>query len=246
MDKNIIFEECGEAIARSMGLDNLAIIAPHKIKYIERYNIDWLISAIDDGADLKYTTFWKADKGCENNMLSQWYVGKPFYINGRKYLSAEQYMMSEKALLFEDYTSYQLIMAASDPAQCKSLGRGVKNFDSGKWQKAFKEIIFHGTLGKLQADIEIVDALMATDNTVLIEASPYDDIYGAGIAKEDLLNPDGSLKVSPSHWHKEGSDKQAQNHLGFVLMGVRDLFHELMRERWLPGEEYEHFIDCIS
>ena len=28
-----------------------------------------------------------------------------------------------------------------------------------------------------------------------IEASPFDDIYGAGMKREDLLNPDGTLKT---------------------------------------------------
>ena len=32
----------------------------------------------------------------------------------------------------------------------------------------------------------------------------------------------------PQDWHKEGETKQAENNLGFVLMGIRDLFNELM------------------
>lgn len=31
---------------------------------------------------------------------------------------------------------------------------------------------------------------------------------------------------------------QATNHLGFVLMGIRDLFRQLMGHSWRPGEEY--------
>ena len=58
--------------------------------------------------------------------------------------------------------------------------------------------------------------------------SRYDDIYGAGLKKEDLLNDDGTLKVLPQGWYKEGSSKQAENNLGFVLMGLRDLFMQLM------------------
>lgn len=216
------------AYIESMDLANLAIIAPHKEKYIGRYDIHWLINSIKEGRQFEYTTFWIADDGYENNVLSQWYKGEPFYINGRKYYTAEQYMMSEKALLFHDLDSYEKIMAEPDPCTCKHLGRKVKNYDHQKWEKASREIVFHGNLGKLQSDIRIVAALLGTGDSVLIEASPKDDIYGAGLEKKDLLNPDGTLKVLPQDWHKQGETKQAENRLGFILMGIRDLFRDLM------------------
>jgi ribA/ribD-fused uncharacterized protein len=242
MDRDIEQEIPGEVIARAMDLGNLATIAPHKIKYINRYDINWLIDSVKQGCQFQYTTFWQADEGCENRMLSQWYQGKPFMVNGRAYATAEQYMMSEKALLFNDLQSYEKIMATSDPAICKHLGRGVKNFDSDKWESAFREIIFHGNLGKLQSDIEIVDALLETGNSILVEASPLDDKYGAGISSNNLLNSDGTLKVMPWDWHKKDSGKQAENHLGFVLMGVRDLFRELMRECYRPGMDEPEYL----
>ena len=242
MDRETDFDIPGEVIARAMDLGNLATIAPHKVKYVNRYNIQWLIDSVKSGSQFRYTTFWQADMGCENRMLSQWYQGKPITINGRTYVTAEQYMMSEKALLFNDTQSYEKIMAATDPAICKQLGRGVKNFDSGKWESAFREIIFHGNLAKLQSDIEIVDALLETGNSILVEASPLDDKYGAGISSKNLLNDDGTLKVMPWDWHKKDSTKQAENHLGFVLMGVRDLFRELMRERFMPGMDKPEYL----
>ena len=220
--------EIAKAYSRAMDLSNLMIIAPHKAKYYRRYNIQWLIDQVAKGAALKYVTFWKADDGEENNIFSQWYRGKPFVINGRSYATAEQYMMSEKALLFNDLDMYQMIMNEPDPDRCKKLGRQVNGFVGHIWNEAFPEIIFHGNLGKLQSDIEIVDALLRTGDAVLIEASPYDDIYGAGMKKDDLLNPDGTLKTLPQNWHMKNSERQAENNLGFILMGIRDLFRELM------------------
>ena len=217
-----------KAYRRAMDLSNLMIIAPHKVKYYRRYNIQWLIDQVGKGTPLKYVTFWKADEGEENNIFSQWYSGKPFVINGRSYATAEQYMMSEKALLFNDFDMYRMIMNEPDPDHCKKLGRQVKGFVGHIWNEAFPEILFHGNLGKLQSDIEIVDALLQTRDAVLIEASPYDDIYGAGMKKDDLLNPDGTLKTLPQNWHKKNSDRQAENNLGFILMGIRDLFRELI------------------
>jgi hypothetical protein len=101
-----------------------------------------------------------------------------------------------------------------------------------------KDIIFHGNLGKYQSDIVLVDALLNTENAVLVEASPYDGIYGVGLTDGDLLNPNGTLKVMPENWKNPKDGTQATNHLGFVLMGIRDLFRELMGHSWRPGEEY--------
>lgn len=114
----------------------------------------------------------------------------------------------------------------------------VSGFDSTIWNSVLKEIIFHGNLGKYQSDIVLVDALLNTENAVLVEASPYDGIYGAGLTDGDLLNPNGTLKVMPENWKNPKDGTQATNHLGFVLMGIRDLFRELMGHSWRPGEEY--------
>ena len=148
-------------------------------------------------------------------------------------------MMSEKALLFKDLYHYSLIMEESSPKKCKDLGRLVSGFESTTWDNALREIIFHGNLGKFQSDIVLVDALPETENAVLVESSPYDEIYGVGVAESDLLNPDGALKVKPENCKNPKDGTQATNHLGFVLMGIRDLFRELMGYSWCPGEEYK-------
>lgn len=219
--------ESAEAIRNAMDLGNLMVIAPHKSKYYNRYNILWLIEEINSGRSHKFVTFWQADEGCENRIFSQWYQ-KVFFVNGRKYDTAEQYMMSEKALLFGDFDSYKTIVNEPNPKICKQLGRQVKNFDSQVWNNSFREILFHGNLGKLQSDIEFVDALLSTGDAVLVEASPTDDIYGAGLDKAHLLNTDGTLKTLPQDWHKIDKTKQAENNLGFVLMGIRDLINDLL------------------
>ena len=73
--------------------NNLSVIAPHKKKYIDRYDIDWLISEVKHGTLLRYATFWQAGAGNKNRRLSQWYQGNPITVNGRQYVTAEQYMM---------------------------------------------------------------------------------------------------------------------------------------------------------
>ncbi|MBO7462860.1 MAG: DUF1768 domain-containing protein, partial [Bacteroidales bacterium] len=51
--------------------------------------------------------------------------------------------------------------------------------------------------------------LLSTGNKILVEASPYDKIWGIGI---DENHPDA---YTPSRWLGE-------NHLGFALMSARD------------------------
>ena len=191
--------EC-EGISQAIDLGNLGVIAPHKVKYYNRYNIDWLIDIVKTGTQLKYM-----------------------------------------ALLFKDLYHYGLIMEEPSPKKCKDLGRLVSGFESTTWDNALREIIFHGNLGKFQSDIVLVNALLETENAVLIEASPYDGIYGAGLTESDLLNSDGSLKVQPENWKNPKNGTQATNHLGFVLMGIRDLFRQLMGHSWRPGEENKSF-----
>lgn len=47
-----------EFFTRAIDLGNLGIIAPHKTKYYNCYNIDWLIETVKTGTHLKYVTFW--------------------------------------------------------------------------------------------------------------------------------------------------------------------------------------------
>ena len=196
-------------------------------KYCYRYDIDWLISEINSGKTFRYETFWHEGTGFENNLFSQW-ADTPFIVNGRLYYTAENYMMSEKAILFRDYKMYELIMASWDPDETKRLGKRVANFDQAAWDKSFREIIFHGNLGKANGCSAFLNALLASGDAVLIEASPYDATYGAGMEAKDLLDCDGLLKVHPKDWHKKDSNKQAQNNLGFVLMGLRDMLRDML------------------
>ena len=71
------------AITKAIDLGNLGVIAPHKVKYYNRYTIEWLIDNVKTGTQLKYVTFWHEGKEYPNHYFSQWYQGKPFFVNGR-------------------------------------------------------------------------------------------------------------------------------------------------------------------
>ncbi len=192
------------------------------LKPWDRYDIGWLIDDIASGLPHTYACFWHANEGSENNVLSHWYRGNPIFINGRKYDTVEQYIMSERALMFNDYGSYKLIMDEPDPSKCKKYGRNIQNFDEQSWSKVFREIIFRGSVAKALSDKRFADALVATGDSVLIEASPFDDVYGAGLRKDQLFSEDGTLIIPPEEWRAYKSERQSQNIMGFVLMSVRD------------------------
>lgn len=158
---------------------------------------------------------YQKGKDIDNSCLSQWFSCK-FMINEKEYNCMEQYMMSAKARLFNDLTTDEEIMKANHPKICKSLGRKVKNFNQQKWDEAKYKIVIEGNLRKFLSDEKLTYFLLGTCATVLIEASPYDRIWGVGLSKEHpLVN-------KPSQWLGE-------NLLGFALMEVREYLREIFR-----------------
>jgi len=77
----------------------------------------------------KFTLFWSA-----SSLFSQHYLAT-FHINGTTYTSAEQYMMQQKALLFGDLHTAELIMNTNCPKKQKRLGRTVCSFNQTIWDR---------------------------------------------------------------------------------------------------------------
>ena len=126
------------------------------------------------------------------------------------YHSAEQYMMSEKAALFGDNETREKILSIDDPANIKELGRKVKGFDDSTWMKNREKIVFLGNLAKFQQNLPLKKFLISTRETILVEASPYDTIWGIGTKAND------PAAENPLYW-------KGINLLGFILMDIRAL-----------------------
>ena len=141
--------------------------------------------------------------------LSQWYECE-FWVSGVKYSTAEQYMMASKALLFNDINNFHDIMKAHTPQEFKHLGRQTKGFDGAVWNAHKDRIVIEGNIAKFSQNADLKAFLLSTGDKILVEASPYDKIWGIGIDED---NPDS---INPSRW-------QGENHLGFALMAVRDV-----------------------
>jgi ribA/ribD-fused uncharacterized protein len=147
-----------------------------------------------------YVFFW-------NGIYSQWYQA-PMTIDGIEYNCCEQYMMHQKALTFGDTDTAKLIMKAEHPKDQKALGRQVKNFDKAKWDTVSIGIVYKGNYAKFSQNDELGDELLATGNKILVEASPYDTIWGIGMGeKEPGIN-------DPANW-------KGLNLLGWSIMLVR-------------------------
>lgn len=155
--------------------------------------------------------FWSGRKlrNVTKNCFSQWYPSK-FIVGGKEYRFAEQFMMARKAELFNDLETLQKIMIASDARTIKTLGREVKNFDPTLWNEKKFKVVVQGNLAKFTQDVELHDFLLSTGDKILVEASPYDKIWGIGL---DEKSPDA---VNPQKW-------RGQNLLGFALMKVRSI-----------------------
>ena len=125
----------------------------------------------------QFTFFW-------NGPFSQWHPSV-FELSGRTFTCAEQWMMFSKALLFDDGDIIDKIMETDDPRKQKSLGRIVKNFNSDHWNAVARDIVICGNMAKFTQNDDLKEILIQTKGTTLVEASPYDKIWGIGLKEND-------------------------------------------------------------
>jgi ribA/ribD-fused uncharacterized protein len=163
------------------------------------------------GEQFHYLFFWghqpSKDGGITPSCLSQWYAAL-FEIEGVVYPTAEHWMMASKARVFSDDESLESILKSPDPKTAKALGRGVKNFLGDVWDANCRRLVTEGNVAKFGQNANLRDFLLATGNKVLVEASPYDRIWGIGLPATD------ERAKHPETW-------EGQNLLGFALMDVR-------------------------
>lgn len=144
----------------------------------------------------------------EASPFSQWFRCS-FTDGGNTFNCAEQFMMHGKAVLFDDAEVAEKILTAAHPREHKALGRKVKSFDDKVWKRSREQIVLAGNRAKFTQNPELKELLLATKDTELVEASPYDKIWGIGLAASDPRAQD------PSQW-------KGQNLLGRILTQLRE------------------------
>ncbi|MEI5998436.1 NADAR family protein [Paraburkholderia bengalensis] len=150
-----------------------------------------------------FTLFFGAD-----DALSNWHPCR-FSYHGVDFTSVEQFMMFSKAKLFGDENAAAEILAARHPKDQKAIGRGVKGFDLATWEGKRESIVYVGCREKFAQNPGLRSLLLATAPTELVEASPYDRIWGVGLGERD------PLILDKANW-------RGTNLLGITLMKVRD------------------------
>jgi len=148
--------------------------------------------------------FWKPYGA--NGYLGNWYAS-PFTVHNIQFINNEQYFMWAKQQLFDraNTTLEAQILSATSPKVMKDLGRLVKNFDQTTWDQQKFAIMKSGIYEKFTQNPELKQKLLDTKDAILVEASPFDKVWGIGLNEADA-------KTKP--W-------KGENLLGKALMAVR-------------------------
>ncbi|KAL6863675.1 hypothetical protein J3F83DRAFT_745238 [Trichoderma novae-zelandiae] len=140
-------------------------------------------------------------------------------------------MMYRKAVLFKDPASASKILSkGQSPRKIKSLGRKVANFSEKTWNANREEVVRQGNYlkftnavkedgfrcGSSSASDALVggslrETLLSTGDRELVEASPFDSVWGVG------------LKAADADAHR---DAWGLNLLGKALVDVRNRLKE--------------------
>lgn len=151
----------------------------------------------------KYTFFWQTE-----SPFSQWHSSL-FEVNGVRFKTAEHYMMWKKAMVFGDTDIAAEVIKSVHPRDTKALGRKVKGFDKDTWEQVCRTVVYEGNHAKFTQNEKLRKALMETGDTLLVEASPYDAIWGIGLKEAD------AKKIPAKDW-------PGTNWLGEVLTKLRE------------------------
>lgn len=177
-----------------------------------KYTRKWLEREFASGRKRELCLFWghrlSKDGSVTKSCFSQWWM-EDFWSVADTYLCMEQYMMATKAKLFGDQEICELILKCSNPKEMKALGRKVQGFDQKVWDRFKYSIVLNGNWCKFNQNRALREFLLSTGDSVLVEASPYDNIWGIRLAANSPEAQD------PMKW-------RGQNLLGFALMEVRD------------------------
>lgn len=142
--------------------------------------------------------------------------------------------MYQKALLFNDQASaHKILSRGQTPRKVKSLGRKVANFSEATWNAKREVIVRQGNYLKFTNAVKEVgfcrgsaasageplvggslrETLLSTGQRELVEASPFDAVWGIGLKAADA---------------DAGGNREAWglNLLGKALMDVRERLRE--------------------
>lgn len=152
----------------------------------------------------KFIFFWG-----NNDVFSNFFYS-PFKHQNILFKWSEQAIMYRKAKFFGADKIAEQILKAQTPKACKDLGRSRQiPFDNEIWEQNRERIYKEVLIDKFSSSEILRSQLMYTMGKTLVEASPFDKIWGIGLAE------DHKDAENPSKW-------RGLNLLGKVLMEVRE------------------------
>ena len=154
----------------------------------------------------------------ENSYLSNFFLDTPFILNGIYYISSEHYFMETKASTWPTNKNkylQELILKSPTGKQAKSYGIQVEGFNEEVWNKIKFNVMKIGITEKFNQNPFYLNKLLETGNKILIEASPYDKIWGIGMNEKKFLTLDSK---------EQENILKERNLLGKALMEVREEF----------------------
>jgi len=127
----------------------------------------------------------------KEDLFSQW-NWRGITVKGVFFKTCEHFMMYCKAKLFKDDEIAEEILIASSPREAKRLGRLVKGFDEDVWVQHRLKYVTAACLAKARQYPEVMALLKSTGAKIIVEASPYDGIWGVKLGANDsrILDPD--------------------------------------------------------
>lgn len=154
---------------------------------------------------MEYIFFWGEKEIF--GFLSNFYPST-FIINEQTFNCSEQHFMKKKQELFDPLNQMLAtnIMKETNPKNIKNYGRQVDNFVEQDWDTNKYKFMYDGVFAKFSQNQELKAKLLATGDKFLVEASPYDKIWGIGFNKSNALT---------------NKNKWGQNLLGKILVEVR-------------------------
>ena len=135
-----------------------------------------------------------------------------FVYHGITFCCSEQAFMYAKAYIMNDFEmankiASRILRGYETPLVYKRMGRKVENYDDSLWSK-YRQRVMKSILYSKFCEPSMRQLLLATGDRKIIEASPYDRIWGAGVSLDDI----------DYEWNRFAGE----NLLGRTLMELRD------------------------
>lgn len=133
-------------------------------------------------------------------------------IRGTYWSTVEHYYQAQKFAGSLDEVIIPIIHAADTPETAAALGRCRTRRLRQDWDLVKTQVMQEAVLKKFLTHADIREILLNTGNEILVENSPTDCFWGCGI------------------------DKTGQNHLGKILMNVREEIRQIQPTYVFSGD----------